>query len=142
MEKPNFEKDLWGQCNKLHERLIKKLDYYKCLRKSFEPIINLFGELNKKLNTMKLSMDPTIPLELYTEWYSIPLTMNIIKEFITNTIDFNNQTLFHVVNNLDKLINKMKEERSQYEDFQKSLNVLSDSYGKKYEIISYENVCS
>ena len=141
IKKPSFEKDLWGQCNKLHERLGKKIDYYKILRKSFEPIYNLFGELNKKINSMKFTMDPTIPVELYTDsktnrsnsmdseskWYGIPLTMKIIKEFIANCVDFNSQTLFHVITNLETLINKMKQERNEYEDFLKSLNVLSDS---------------
>ena len=28
-EKPSFEKDLWGQYNKLHERLKKKKAYLK-----------------------------------------------------------------------------------------------------------------
>ena len=140
-EKPNFEKDLWGQCNKLHERLGKKIEYYKTLSKSFEPIINLFGELNKKINSMKFTMDPTIPVELYTEsktnrfnsvetepkWYGIPLTMKKIKEFIANCVDYNNQTLYHVITNLNQLIKKMKKEKNEYENFQKSLYILSDS---------------
>ena len=141
IEKPSFEKDLWGQCNKLHERLIKKIDYYKNLRKAFKPIQNSIDDLNEKITSLKFSMDPTIPIELYTDsktihsqsvdmeskWYSVPLTMQKIKEFILNTIDFNNQTLFHVVTNLEKLISKMKEEKNEYEEYQKSLKVLSDS---------------
>ena len=141
IEKPSFEKDLWGQCNKLHERLTKKIDYYKNLRKAFKPIQNSIDELNEKMASLKFSMDPTIPVELYTDsktihsqsvdvdskWYGVPLTMQKIKEFIVNTIDFNNQTLFHVVTNLEKLIAKMKEEKNEFEDFQKSLKVLSDS---------------
>ena len=141
IKKPSFEKDLWGQCNKLHERLGIKIDYYKSLCKAFEPIFNLLGELNKKINSMKLTMDPTIPVELYTDskanssdsmetesrWYGIPLIMKIIKEFIGNSVDFNSQTLFHVVNNLENLITKMKQEKSDYEEYLKSLSVLSDS---------------
>ena len=38
IEKPSFETHLWGQCNKLHERLTKKIDYYKSLCKAFKPI--------------------------------------------------------------------------------------------------------
>ena len=141
-QKPNFEKDLWGQCNKLHERLIKKIEYYKSVRKAFEPIYNSFNDLNKKLNSMKLVMDPTIPISLYSnsetinsnsdkdiKWYGVPLTMKEIKDFITNTVDYNNQTLFNVINNLDQIIKKMKKEKSEYDDFQKSLNSLLD--GKK-----------
>ena len=141
IEKPSFEKDLWGQCNKLHERLIKKIEYYKKLHKAFKPIQSSIIELNEKINALKFSMDPTIPIELYTDsktnhsqsmdvdikWYSVPLTMHKIKEFISNSIDFNNQTLFHVITNLEKLIDKMKEEKNEYEEYQKSLKVLSDS---------------
>ena len=111
IEKPSFEKDLWGQCSKLHERLNKKIEYYKNLRKIFEPIHKLFTELNKKLSSMKLNMDPTISVDLYsdsktmrstsmdlgTKWYGVPLTMKIIKEFISITVDLNMQTLFNIV---------------------------------------------
>ena len=141
IEKPSFEKDLWGQCNKLHERLGKKIDYYKNLRKSLEPIHSSLTDLNKKLNSTKISMDPTIPIELYNDsktphsssveldikFYGVPLTMKTIIEFITNSVDFNLQTLFNVVNNLEKLINKMKQEKNEYEELQKSLSSLSDS---------------
>ena len=136
-----FEKDLWGQCNRLHERLVKKIEYYKSVRKAFEPIYNSFNDINKKLNSMKLGMDPTIPISLYSnsetmnnsdsdkdiKWYGVPLTMKEIKDFIANTVDYNNQTLFNVINNLDQIIKKMKNEKSEYEDFQKSLSTLLDS---------------
>ena len=139
--KPNFKKDLWGQCNKLHERLYKKIDYYKSLLKAFKPIHNSFSDLNEKINSMKLTMDPTIPVELYidskigqssstdmeTKWYSVPLTMKKIKDFIAESVDFNHQFLFHVVTNLENLINKMKQEKNEYEEFMKCLNSLSDS---------------
>ena len=141
IEKPSFEKDLWGQCNKLHERLGKKIDYYKNLRKSLEPIHSSLTDLNKKLNSTKISMDPTIPIELYNDsktphsssveldikFYGVPLTMKTIIEFITNSVDFNLQTLFNVVNNLEKLINKMKQEKNEYEELQKCLSSLSDN---------------
>ena len=143
LDKPSFEKDLWGQCGILHERLTKKIDYYKSLCKSFKPINSIYNELNEKIKAMKLTMDPTIPVELYTDsktdraasmdmnskWYSIPLTMNKIKEFISTSTDFTHQTLFNTFTNLQKLITKMKEEKSEYEDFQKSLSLLAD--GKK-----------
>ena len=140
-EKPSFEKDLWGQCGILHERLSKKIDYYKAVCKTFKPINSSFNELNEKIKAMKLTMDPTIPVELYTDsktdravsmdmnskWYSIPLTMNKIKEFIYTSTDFTYQSLFNTFTNLQKLITKMREEKSEYEDFQKSLSLLADS---------------
>lgn len=62
IEKPSFEKALWGQCNKLHERLIKKIDYCNHLIKEFKPIYSLFSELDDKIKSMNISMDPTIPV--------------------------------------------------------------------------------
>ena len=141
IEKPSFEIDLWGQYNRLHERLGKKIDYYKNLRKSMEPIGISLTDLNKKLTSIKLIMDPTIPIELYkdsktpnssstglyTNFYGVPLTIKVIIEFITNSVDFHLQTLFYIINNLEKLINKMKQEKNEYEDFQRCLSPLSDS---------------
>ena len=141
IEKPSFEIDLWGQYNRLHERLGKKIDYYKNLRKSMEPIGISLTDLNKKLTSTKLIMDPTIPIELYkdsktpnssstglyTNFYGVPLTIKVIIEFITNSVDFHLQTLFNIMNNLEKLINKMKQEKNEYEDFQRCLSPLSDS---------------
>lgn len=141
IDKPSFEKDLWGQCNKLHERLNKKIEYYKSLRKTFKPIHSSFSELNEKIKSMKISMDPTIPLELYTDskanetasmeivskWYGLPLTMVKIKDFISYSVDYNTQTLFNVEQHLEDLINKMRKEKSEYDDFQKCINSLSDS---------------
>ena len=141
IEKPSFEIDLWGQYNRLHERLGKKIDYYKNLRKSMESIGISLTDLNKKLTSTKLIMDPTIPIELYkdsktpnssstglyTNFYGVPLTIKVIIEFITNSVDFHLQTLFYIINNLEKLINKMKQEKNEYEDFQRCLSPLSDS---------------
>ena len=141
IEKPSFEIDLWGQYNRLHERLGKKIDYYKNLRKSMESIGISLTDLNKKLTSIKLIMDPTIPIELYkdsktpnssstglyTNFYGVPLTIKVIIEFITNSVDFHLQTLFNIMNNLEKLINKMKQEKNEYEDFQRCLSPLSDS---------------
>ena len=46
-EKLSFERDLWGQCNKLHERVIKKNHYLKSLLKSLESIYVAFKDLKK-----------------------------------------------------------------------------------------------
>ena len=139
--KPSFEKDLWGQCNKLHERLNKKIEYYKGLKKVFKPIHSAFSDLNEKIKAMKITMDPTIPVELYNDsitnqscsvqidskWYGVPLTMIKIRNFIENSVDYNTQTLFHVEQNLESIINKMKKEKNEYDDLQKCFNLLSES---------------
>ena len=141
IELPDFERDLWGQYNKLHERLLKQIDYYKYLKKLFSPIHSSFADLDKKLNSMKINMDPTIPTELYiysslqdsdqkeaeNNWYGIPLTMKVIKDIIANDVENYTQVLFHSIKNIETLILKMKEEKSEYDDFIKCLNSLSES---------------
>ena len=39
-EKISFEKNLWRQYDKLHERFNKKTEYFSKLYKSFKPIQN------------------------------------------------------------------------------------------------------
>ena len=86
-EKLSFERDLWGQCNKLHDRLSKKKSYLTNLLKQLEPICDIFKDLQKKLESIKIIPDPTISKSLYPEpeenedskepqLYGIPLTIN------------------------------------------------------------------
>lgn len=134
-DKPSFERDLWGQTGKLHERLLIKIDYYKSLYNAFEGIHKSLNELNKRLNSTKLTMDPTIPVSLYTNgekmenddiiWYGVPLTLKKVFDYIKVNCDYNTQTLFNIVSNLKYLIKKMKTEKSEYDDFQKSVNSLN-----------------
>ena len=134
-DKPSFERDLWGQTGKLHERLLIKIDYYKTLYNAFEAIHKSLNELNKKLNSTKLTMDPTIPVSLFSNtesietdeviWYGVPLTLKKVFDYIKVNCDYNTQTLFNIVSNLKILIKKMKTEKSDYDDFQKSVNSLN-----------------
>ena len=140
-ELPSFEKDLWGQYNILHDRLLKQIEYYKNLKKVFTPIHTSFIDLNKKMKALKFSMDPTILFELSIDsksppseqkeddnnWYGIPLTMKIIKDIITNDAENYTLVLFHAIQNIESLINKMKQEKSEYDEFLKCLSSLLDS---------------
>jgi hypothetical protein len=90
---------------------------------------------------MKINMDPTIPTELYiyssiqgsdqkeaeNNSHGIPLTMKVIKDIIANDVENYTQVLFHSIKNIETLILKMKEEKSEYDDFIKCLNSLSES---------------
>ena len=133
----NFEMDLWGQYNKLHERLIKKKDYLISLLKSLEPIYNLCKDLEKKLEILKILPDPTISKSLYPEsdtsdsnekqLYGISLTIEIFINSLRNLIDNNNKTFFLLTTGLDDLIKKIKLEKDEYNNFIKSLKILSDN---------------
>ena len=66
-EKLSFEKDLWNKYNLLHERLRKKNEYIKLLKKSLEPIYEITKELEKKIHSFKIALDPTVPSNIINE---------------------------------------------------------------------------
>ena len=136
-EKPSFEKDLWGQYNKLHERLKKKKSYIKNLQKSLETIYDSLKDLGKKLDSFKIASDPTISESLYEssedtdpkeeKLYGISLTINNYMKFFQSLIDFNNQTFFHITKGLEDLLKKIKSEKEEFNNFIKCLKSLSDN---------------
>ena len=133
-EKLSFKNDLWGQYNKLHERLKKKKAYLKNLNKSLEPIYDVFKELGKKLDSFKISSDPTISQNLSEtsdseeiKLYGIPLTINNYIKFCQNLIDYNNQTFFHITNGIDDLLKKIESEKEEFNNFIKCLKSLSEN---------------
>ena len=136
-EKPSFEKDLWGQYNKLHERLKKKKSYIKNLQKSLETIYDSLKDLGKKLDSFKIASDPTISESLYEssedidhkedKLYGISLTINNYMKFFQSLIDFNNQTFFHITKGLEDLLKKIKAEKEEFNNFIKCLKSLSDN---------------
>ena len=138
---PDFKRDLWGQYNKLHERLNQKRNYYKTLVKIFEPIANSLSDLKKKLIANKIDIDPTIPVELYsdsktyhsdpigtnTKFYGISLNMKAINDYILKNIDDHCQGLLNIINNIKIFIEDMKSEKNIFHDFLNCLNVYSES---------------
>ena len=131
----SFEKNLWGQYDKLHERLIKKKNYYDNIHKNFGSIHNGFKNIMKILNQMDIKVDPVIFPKIQTsqnsnndnKFYGFPLIMKIIKDYLIETIDFNNQTLENILNNIATLIKSMNKEKNDYEEYLKCLNSYSDS---------------
>ena len=130
----SFEKNLWGQYDKLHERLIKKITYYENTHKIFNSIHSSFQDIMKKLGQINIIMDPTIFQKIKTssstkelnqidsEYYGFPLIMKTIKDYLKEAIDFNNQTLENVLNNITTLLNRMNGEKKEYEEFLKTIN--------------------
>ena len=134
-EKLSFEMDLWGQCDKLHERLNKKISYYKVLVKSLDPFYEIFNDISKKLNSLKISMDPTISHSLYTDdsdstktnLYGIALTIEMFRDFLAKIMEYNTQTIFHISKGLEDLIKKVQTEKSEYDNFIKCRKNLSEN---------------
>ena len=131
----SFEKNLWGQYDKLHERLIKKKNYYDNIHKMFSSIHYSFKNIMKTLNQLNIVVDPVIFPKIQAssdsnkddKFYGFPLIMKIIKDYLVETIDFNNQTLENVLNNITTLMKTMNKEKDDYEDYLKCLNSYSDS---------------
>ena len=127
-DKPSFERDLWGQYTKLHNRITTKIDYYKNILKDFEPIEQSLSSLNKKLSTIKIKKDTTIPQSLYEnkdsneELYGIPLSINLFKTNMAEAFDNYYLTLCNMTNSLQDLIKKMSNERNYYDDVIKTNN--------------------
>ena len=130
-----FEKNLWGQYDKLHERLVKKINYYDNIHKTFGSIHNNFQNTMKMLNQVNIVVDPVIFPKIQTsqnsnsenKLYGFPLIMKIIKDYLIETIDFNNQSLENILNNISTLIKAMNKEKNDYEEYLKCLNSYSDS---------------
>ena len=128
----SFEKNLWGQYNKLHDRLIKKINYYENIHKIFDSIHNSFQVRMKKLNQINIIVDTTIFPKVKdsnksldkvdNEYYGFPLIMKTIKDYLKEAIDFNNQTLENILNNIITLIKTMNKEKTEYEDYLKCFN--------------------
>ena len=136
----SFEKNLWGQYGKLHERLMEKISYYNYIHKMFGTIQNSFKDILKKINQITILVDPIIfpkinsskenkiePDKKEAEYYGFPLIMKIIKEYLSECIDFNSQTLENVLNNITTLIKSMNKEKNDYDEYLKCLNCYSES---------------
>ena len=136
--KLSFERDLWGQCTKLHDRLTKKKSYLTNLLKQLEPICDVFKDLQKKLDSIKIIPDPTITKSLYPEskenenskepqLYGIPLTINKYIFSMKNLVDYYNQTFFHITKGMEDLLKKMKTEKDEYNNFIKCMKILQEN---------------
>lgn len=131
-----FEENLWGQYDLLHERLIKKINYYENIHKMFDSIHISFQNIMKKLNQMNITIDSTIFPNIQSseelnkndsnkkdsEYYGFPLIMKIMKDYFKEAIDFNDQTLENILNNITSLIDTMNKEKNEYDKYLKSLN--------------------
>lgn len=136
-----FEEKLWGQCEKLHTRFIKKLELYENSTKKFETINNSLKDVIKLTKNIKLDLEPQSSSffsrnssgisneELQKIFKGIPNTMIFIKNNIECIMDILNQLLESIITSILGCIKKMKEEKKEYDIFQK----FSSSYYSSYQ---------
>ena len=133
-EKLNFEKDLWGQTTKLHNRIFIKMEYYKNLQKDFDPVVEGLNVLRQKLTAIKVKREPTISSSLYSGkegdpkeqvLYGIPFSINLLKDYLMTIIEFNIQSMTNAINNIQDSMKKMVMEKNAYDEFIKSSSNLA-----------------
>lgn len=142
----NFEKNLWGQYDKLHSRLIKKISYYNNVHKIFVSIRDSSQNIMKKLNEIQIFVDPIIfphsssnesndtnSAKKEIEYHGFPLIIKIIKDYLKEIFDFNNQTLENILNNIKTLLQLMNNEENEYKEYLTSYNSYLNSKTKMEE---------
>jgi len=142
-----FEEKLWGQYDLLHKRLLKKIECYENYFKKFEAIKNAFNEIMKILKNTDFKFESSsnflisIPRVSMTEkdfeklTRDVPNTINSIKCSLEDQIEESNRTIQNILLIVSNFIKKMKEEKKEYDDFQKYLNSYHNMYNEEKKII-------
>jgi len=142
-----FEEKLWGQYDLLHKRLLKKIECYENYFKKFEAIKNAFNEIMKILKNTDFKFESSsnflisIPRVSMTEkdfeklTRDVPNTINSIKCSLEDQIEESNRTIQNILLIVSNFIKKMKEEKKEYDDFQKYLNSYNNMYNEEKKII-------
>ena len=132
-----FEENLWGQYEPLHKINNKKLECYEKFYKKFELIYSKFLDIMKNLkdiefslNRHKISLEHNSTLEKIDIKYifkKVPNTLNSIKNIIEQQIEETNKTIAAILLSFSNYIKNMKEEKKEYDDFQKICNSYNSS---------------
>jgi len=142
-----FEEKLWDQYDLLHKRLLKKIECYENYFKKFEAIKNAFNEIMKILKNTDFKFESSsnflisIPRVSMTEkdfeklTRDVPNTINSIKCSLEDQIEESNRTIQNILLIVSNFIKKMKEEKKEYDDFQKYLNSYHNMYNEEKKII-------
>ena len=145
-----FESKLWGQYESLHKRHLKKLDCYENCFKKFELFYNNLEEIMKSLNNINFSMEaptssfilnlPRLSIgshdeELKKLYRDTPNTISIIKSVLEDQLEESNRTIKNILLIFSSFIKQMKEEKKEYDDFQKYLNNYNNLYSENKKLI-------
>ena len=132
----NFQKYLWNQYDNLHDRLTRKIGSLSKILGSFIEIFHVKKEYYKNLRPL-IKEDPP----LLTEEENFQAAMRIVKDNNEKYIEFEEEMYNEIINNIRGLIEKMKMEKSFYEDFKKALVFYNDEKVKmeKFKSIYHTN---
>jgi len=142
-----FEEKLWGQYDLLHKRLLKKIECYENYFKKFETIKNAFSDIMRILKNTDFKLENSsnflinIPRVSLTEKEfeklsrDVPSTINSIKCSLEDQIEESSRTIQNVLCIFSNFIKQMKDEKKEYDDFQRYLNTYSNMYNEEKKIL-------
>ena len=142
-----FEEKLWGQYDLLHKRLLKKIECYENYFKKFETIKNAFSDIMRILKTTDFKLGNSsnflinIPRVSLTEKEfeklsrDVPSTINSIKCSLEDQIEESSRTIQNVLLIFSNFIKQMKDEKKEYDDFQRYLNTYNNMYNEEKKIL-------
>ena len=128
----NFQKYLWNQYDILHDRLTKKIGSLSKILGSFIDIFHVKKEYYKSLRPL-IKEDPPV----LTEEENFQSAMKIVKDNNEKYMEFEEEMYNEIIEKVRALIEKMKTEKNQYEDFKKALSFYTD---EKIKMEKYKNV--
>ena len=121
----NFQKYLWNQYDYLHDRLTKKIGSLSKILSSFNDIYHVKKEYYKSLRPL-IKDDPQ-PLN---EEENFKTAMTIVKSNNEKYIEFEDEMYGEIIEKIKSLIDKMKSEKSLYDDFKKALDYYNGEKAK------------
>ena len=142
-----FEEKLWGQYDLLHKRLLKKIECYENYFKKFETIKNAFSDIMRILKNTDFKLENSsnflinIPRVSLTEKEfeklsrDVPSTINSIKCSLEDQIEESSRTIQNVLCIFSNFIKQMKDEKKEYDDFQRYLNTYNNMYNEEKKIL-------
>ena len=141
---PTFRQKLWGKCEFLHKRNLKKLEYYENFYKKLETIYTSFLQIIKTLkdsvfefeqqNTSTRTSIGSLG-ELKKIYKQIPNTLNSIKNALEPQIEQMTSTISALLIIFSNFIEKMKEEKKEFIEFQKIYNSYTSSFSDRKALL-------
>jgi hypothetical protein len=122
----NFQKYLWNQYDILHDRLTKKIGSLSKILGSFNDIFSVKKEYYKNLKPLIKNEPPAL-----IEEENFKTAMLIVKNNNEKYIEFEEEMYNEIIDKIRSLIDKMKAEKTLFDDFKKALSFYNDEKIKK-----------
>ena len=127
----NFDKYLWNRYEPLHDRLMKKISFLSKVFDNFNEIYNVKKNYYKNLKPLMKD-----EIQAPKEEENFQNVLSIVKSSNEKYIELEEQMYTDIINNIKDLIEKMKKEKSLYDDYLKCLALYKE---EKRKMKKYKN---